>query len=105
MERRAPTLAVAALGCAGALLVGGRATAQAAGARAPGRPTRDFVPGPLAVRFRAQRLSRLLELPSAVSAASAASALNGNSNVAYAVPNYIATASAALPNDPGTYPA
>jgi serine protease len=71
--------------------------------------TPDFVPGQVLVKFEGQRLSREVPLPPRVGVRQAAAALRRSPRVAYAVPNYIATASAApvepaftLPDDTGT---
>jgi serine protease len=63
-----------------------------------------YVPGEVIVRFEAQRFSRAVELPAGVGVREGAAALRRNPNVRYAVPNYVATASAWVPNDPGTPP-
>ncbi|GAG44033.1 unnamed protein product, partial [marine sediment metagenome] len=63
-----------------------------------------FVPGEVVVRLEGQRVGRALKLPAGVGVRDATRALRRNPRVAYAVPNYVATASAALPNDPGTAP-
>ena len=60
---------------------------------------RDYVPGELLVGFDSGK-ERALELPASISVADAAEALSANPSVAYAIPNYIAHASA-VPNDPG----
>jgi serine protease len=58
-----------------------------------------YVPGELLVGFE-DGSERLLELPPGVGIREAARALRGNTEVAYAAPNYIAVA-AGVPNDPG----
>jgi serine protease len=63
----------------------------------------DFAPGEVVVRFDRQRFGRAVSLPSGVTVREAVRALRSNPRVAYAVPNYIATASG-IPNDPGTVP-
>jgi serine protease len=101
MIRRAPILAAVAL----------LATAIAA---APARaatgisPAREFAPGQVMLKLRGQRRGRTVDLPAGVGVRQAARALRRSPRVAYAVPNYIATASAAnvslppfVPNDPG----
>jgi serine protease len=87
-----------------ALLVG--VAPAAAGARGP-----EFVPGQVLVKFDGQRSSRPVSLPAKIGVREAAVALSQSPAVAYAVPNYIATASEAtvepppeFPNDPGTLP-
>ncbi|MGH2922852.1 MAG: S8 family serine peptidase, partial [Solirubrobacterales bacterium] len=59
-----------------------------------------YAPGEVVVRFHGGR-ERLVELPPPVAVGDAAGALGENPRVAYAVPNYIARASA-IPNDPGS---
>ncbi len=73
----------------------------AALAQAPAAPAAgaDYVPGEVLVRFQGDG-SHLVELPKGVGVGAATRALERNPEVAYAVPNYIATASA-FPNDPG----
>lgn len=87
------TLITAALSFAAAL-----GTAPAAPA-AIAPPEADYVPGELLVRFAGER-ERLVELPPAVGVGTAARALRANPAVEYAVPDYIARASA-IPNDTG----
>jgi len=62
-----------------------------------GQPS--FVPGQLLVRFDSGS-EHVMKLPRGVSVPSAEQALDGNPAVDYAVPNYLAHASA-VPNDPG----
>jgi len=70
-------------------------------------PARKFAPHQLVVKFEGQRRGRAVGLPPHVSVRRAAATLRRNRQVAYAAPNYIATASVtpqpttALPNDPG----
>jgi serine protease len=68
-----------------------------------------FVPRQLLVKFEGEPRGRVMPLPPQVGVRKAAAALNGNPRIAYAAPNYIATASAkqsgvesATPDDPGT---
>lgn len=63
-----------------------------------------YVPGQVVVRFEGDPVPEAVALPDEVSVPEAVRALGGNPDVAYAVPNYVATASAAVPNDPGTVP-
>ena len=99
MNRRLATPAAALL------LTALLASAAPAAARNPG-----FVPGQVLVKFDGQSQSREVKLPPRVGVGEAAAALGSNPRVAYAAPNYIATASTApviepvteLPNDPGT---
>jgi serine protease len=84
------------------------AAVAAAPARAQGVSSTDaapdFAPGEVMLKFEGRAFGRVLRLPPGVGVAEAADALRGNPRVAYAVPNYIATASALVPNDPGTVP-
>jgi serine protease len=80
-----------------------------AGAATRVSPAHGFVPHQLLVRFAGERSARTIQLPRRVSVRAAAVALRRSPRVAYAVPNYLATASAAptgdsreIPNDPGT---
>ena len=74
-----------------------------ASASPSGAEDSDFAPGELIARFDGQRFGRMIRLPHGVGVRAAIAALRSNPDVAYAVPNYIATASG-LPNDPGTVP-
>jgi serine protease len=72
-------------------------------------PAHGFAPGQLIVKFDGARSARSVALPPAASVPETARALRGNPRVAYAEPDYVATASATepgsdfvLPNDPGT---
>lgn len=73
-------------------------------------PNRGFVPREVVYKLQGQRLGRALSLPAGADVREVARALRSNPRVVYAEPNYIATASAALPepaplalpNDPGT---
>ncbi len=73
-------------------------------------PNRGFVPREVVYKLQGQSLGRALPLPTGADVREAARALRSNPRVVYAEPNYIATASAvvpepvplALPNDPGT---
>ncbi|HEX7059579.1 MAG TPA: S8 family serine peptidase [Solirubrobacterales bacterium] len=100
MIRRLPTLIALAL-LAG--LYGGGAAHAATGVA----PARGFVPRQLIVKFEGQRFGRAIGLPPRVGVRLAAAALNRSPGVAYAAPNYLATASTQLlpadgiPNDPG----
>jgi serine protease len=58
-----------------------------------------YVPGEVLVSFRGEG-ERLVELPDGIEVTEAARSLEANAAVSYAVPNYIARASA-VPNDPG----
>lgn len=78
------------------------AAAAAASLLAPGAaagaPVPEFVPGEVIVRTDGKE--RLLQLPEGIGVGAAAVALDSNPTVDYAVPNFIASASA-VPNDPG----
>ena len=67
---------------------------------------RGFVPHELIVKFSGQRSPLTRELPEGVGVREAVAALRRSPAVAYAAPNYIATASVdeptVVPNDPGT---
>src|SRR5918995_1009648 len=73
--------------------------ALAAPAGAAPAPAKPFVPGEILVSF-GKGGEQLLDLPPGVGVGEAAQALRANPEVAYAVPNYLARASA-VPNDPG----
>jgi serine protease len=69
--------------------------------------SRAFAPHQIVYKLRGQRVGRAVSLPAGVSVARTAAALRSNPRVAYAEPNFIATASAEpdgsfLPDDPGT---
>jgi serine protease len=72
-------------------------------------PARGFAPGEVIVKLEGERAARTVPLPPGIGVRRAASGLRRNPAVAYAVPNYLARASAAapsltssgLPNDPG----
>lgn len=72
-------------------------------------PAREFAPHEVVVKLAGERAGRALRLPAGVGVREAATVLRANPRVEYAVPNYIATASAVsvgptylVPNDPGT---
>jgi len=71
-------------------------------------PAYGFAPRQLVVKFEGERRGRALTLPAGSGVREAAAALRRNPRVAYAEPDYVATASAdpaptfVLPNDPGT---
>ena len=60
-------------------------------------------PDEVVLRFKGAHKARVIPAGDA-GAAATARALRRNPEIAYAVPNYIATASALAPNDPGTVP-
>jgi serine protease len=100
MKRTLPTLAAAAL------LVASLAGSTTARAAAPNGGT-GYAPGQVIVKFDGERFGKTVKLPPRVGVREAAAALSKSPHVAYAEPNYIATASALdsapfIPNDPGT---
>ena len=99
MDRRAQRLARITLLALAALPVVG-ALAPSAAAQPPGS---EFAAGEVVVRTQDQRFGEAIELPDGVGVRDAVAALRSNPEIAYAVPNYIATASG-VPNDPGTVP-
>jgi serine protease len=112
MNGRLPILAalvlLAALGAATAAPVpsAGAATAAAATGVSPGR---EFAPRRLVLKFRGQRFGRAVRLPPRVSVRRAVAALGRDPRIAYAAPDYLATASARtaanppeIPNDSGS---
>lgn len=112
-DRRLDRRGLAAVAACGALLAvaAGAATAArgAAGppsaqrtALGPATPVRPYVPGQVLLRLDGSRHTRAVDLRDGLSVRTAASALRRKPSVRYAVPNYIATASAFVPNDPGT---
>src|SRR5690242_409460 len=73
-------------------------------------PAREFKPHRVIVKLKGQRLSRAVKLADGIGVHRAVAFLRDQSGVAYAAPDYIATASGAppveelapdLPNDPG----
>ncbi|HSR94949.1 MAG TPA: S8 family serine peptidase [Solirubrobacterales bacterium] len=71
-------------------------------------PAREFVPRQVVLKLRGAREQKTVRLPPGVGVRHAAAALRRNPRVAYAAPDYIATASkaslspdAAIANDPG----
>jgi len=103
MNRRLPTAAAAALLAALVL-----SSAPAAAAVGVGR-AHGFAPDRVVVKLKGESRARTVALGEGVSVRGAVAAISRRPEVAYAVPDYIATASAtrsqealALPNDPGT---
>jgi serine protease len=102
MKRLPPTVIPLALLAA---LLSGAAPAQA---RTGLSQARGFAPREVVVKFAGERRGRALRLPRGAGVGETARALRRNPRVAYAAPNYIATASAGepvsppLPNDPGS---
>jgi serine protease len=101
MTRPLPALTAALLALA--LFVG----VAPAGAAIGVGPAHEFAPGHLVVKFEGRRFARSVTLPPQVGVRQAAAALRDNPRVAYAVPDFIATASAInrqppfLPDDSG----
>jgi len=102
MRRLLPILATAAL--LATLVAAAAASAGAAGIA----PAREFAPRQLVVKFEGERGGRAIALPAGAGVRRTAAALRRNPRVAYAEPDYYATASvtapaaADLPDDPGT---
>ena len=90
--------------CAAVLAVLAWAPASGADAIPSTDAAPAFAPGEVVVRFQGEGPGRAVDLPGDVGVGEAVRSLRANPAVAYAVPNYIATASAAIPNDPGTVP-
>ena len=66
-------------------------------------PTAAAAPDEVVLRMKGAHKARVIPAGDA-GAAATARALRANPRIAYAVPNYVATASAIAPNDPGTAP-
>jgi serine protease len=99
MRRPLPTIVTL---LASALALATATPAQAA--RTAVSPARAFAPRQLIVKFDGER-PRTVHLPSGAGVRETAAAMRDNANVAYATPNYVATASAApfqLPDDSGS---
>jgi serine protease len=101
MRRLSPTLIALGL-LAGLLAWAAPAQAQIGLGQAHG-----FAPHQVVVKFRGERTGHAVALPRGVGVRASAAALRRNPRVAYAEPNYVATASAAptefaVPDDPGT---
>jgi serine protease len=103
MSRRLPILAALLALLAALIPVAGGARAATAVA-----PAREFAPRQVLVKFRGGHSGRTIGLPRGVGVRRAVAALSRSPDVAYAAPNYIATASAkailpasGIPNDPG----
>lgn len=88
---------------AAAVLASLTAFAAPATARTGVAPAHAFAPRQLVVKFAGEAVGRELALPAGGDVRASAAALRHNPNVEYALPNYVATASAfETPNDPGT---
>jgi serine protease len=103
MNRLLPIAAAATLQAALCLVPVG------AGAASGLAPAHGFAPHQLVVKVAGARAARTVALPRHIGVRAAAAALSRLPGVAYAAPNYVATASATkseatteLPNDPGT---
>jgi serine protease len=97
----------ALVGVIAALLALLGATAGGASAASGIGPARRFAPRQLVVKFKGEPHARTVGLPRGAGVLATARALRAKPRVAYAVPNYAATASAAElepydPDDPGT---
>jgi serine protease len=113
MNRRLPTIAALVLPAALATgVLAAPTTPATAAARAQTgispAPVREFAPRQVVLKFRGQPFGRAVSLPPRVGVRRAAAALRRDRRVAYAAPDYLATASARttavpteLPNDPG----
>jgi serine protease len=103
MIRRLPTFAALAL-------LALASTASSANAATGISAAREFAPRKLVLKFEGQRRGHAVSLPPGIGVRRAAAALRGSPRIAYAVPDYVATASASastapeaeIPNDPGT---
>ncbi len=93
MTRFAPILATV-------MLLSAALAAVPANAAVGVSPAREFAPHRVVLKLKGAREERAVRLPTAVSVRQRVTALRRNPRVAYAAPDYIATASA-LPNDPG----
>lgn len=107
MNRRLPST-LAALPLLAALVAAVPAGTPAAAAAIGISPAREFAPRQIVFKFRGQRFGRAATLPPRVGVREAAAALRQDPRVAYAAPDYLATASAraaaavpVIPNDPG----
>jgi serine protease len=86
-----------------------------AGAIADISPAREFAPGEVVLKLKGQRHGKAVELPVGIGVRRATAVLRRDPRVAYAAPNYIATASrdpktpplppSGVANDPGPLPA
>ncbi len=101
MKIRLPTLIAATL--VAALPTLAAACAPTAAASEPSQTAR-FAPHQLVVKFSGERQGRVVSLPPKIGVPEAAGALRQSPRVAYAVPNFTASASLFVPNDTGTMP-
>jgi serine protease len=97
---------------AAAALLSAATAVTPAGAASGVSPAREFAPGQVLLKYRGARDGKTVSLPPGVGVRQAATALRRNPRIAYAAPNYIATASASrsqtaplldtwIANDPG----
>ncbi|HEV7483311.1 MAG TPA: S8 family serine peptidase [Solirubrobacterales bacterium] len=107
MRRLLPILATTAL-LAGVVVAPAEAADAPSGA-AGLSPGHEFAPRRVVLKFAGEPVGRAVALPAGAGVRDAAAALRRNPRVAYAEPDYVATASATeaggdfvLPNDPGT---
>jgi serine protease len=97
---------------AAAAVLAGLTVAAPAGAAIGVSAAHEFVPRQLVVKFEGAARSRAVRLPRGVDIQQGIATFRANPHVAYAQPDYVATASAIpatpssveLPNDPGTLP-
>lgn len=103
MSRRLPILAAFAPLAA---LAAAAAPAGAATGLSAASPAREFAPRQVVVKLEGERHGRTVGLPPRVGVREAAAALRRNPRVAYAAPNFVATASTlsgdGIPSDRGT---
>jgi serine protease len=85
---------------ASAALLGTAAAVPGAHAAPPPAPARGYAPHQVVVKFAGQAGGRAVALPLGAEVGPAARALRRNPKVAYADPNYVATASSSGPFDP-----
>jgi serine protease len=97
MGNRLPTIAAAAV------IAATLALAAPAAARTGVAPAHGFAPHQLVVKLAGQAVGRELALPAGADVRASAKALRRNPRVEYALPDYVATASAfEVPDDPGS---
>lgn len=104
-HRLAPIVVLAAAALSAVLATPASAT-QSSGdpaGHSDSAAAREFAPGEVVIRLDDQAAGSALKLPAGIGVRDAVRALRSNPKVAYAEPNYIATASG-LPDDPGTAP-
>jgi serine protease len=94
MNRCLTSLAALAVLVALVLAAAPAASAVAANGIGAAAPAREFAPHRVILKFRAQRSGRAVSLPPRVGVRGAVAALRRDPRVAYAAPDYLATASA-----------